>query len=116
MELTDATTDVVNFDFNDTLPVGYKVVFYWYNWEDGIDVDLKDGATVHQTVSSDAIPVNATLAVTPGGVAEDRTLTIDLLDDTDSVIVRDGGFGKWNYLFEIRVLDLDGNEVPFTCS
>jgi hypothetical protein len=115
LELTDDTTDVVNFNFNDILPVGYKVLLYFYNGAGGIEVDLKNGASIHQNFVSNSLPINASIAATPGGVGFDKTMTITLEASTDSVVVYDGPSSNFNYLFEIRVLDLDGNIVPFSC-
>lgn len=107
--------DEVNFDFNQTLPAGYKIQLFFYKGEgsSGISGDLKDGGSVHQTVSSDALPANATLASIPGGETLDFVLTITLLSDTDEVYVTANN--KHPYLYEIKVFDSNDVEVPLTC-
>ena len=123
--LSTDTVDVVNFDFNDTLPAGYQIVFNFYNGLDGIDVDLYNNGGIHQSFNSDVPPGNVTTIKPPASPeALDDEVTITLLADTDKVVVYDiggpsgplpNGVYTAIYLFEIRVLDLDGNIVPFSC-
>jgi hypothetical protein len=123
--LSTQTVDVVNFDFNDTLPAGYQIVFNFYNGLDGIDVDLYNNGGIHQSFNSDVPPGNVTTIKPPASpVALDDEVTITLLADTDKVVVYDIGgpsgplpSGNYDaiYLYEIRVFDLDGNTVPFSC-
>jgi hypothetical protein len=123
--LSTQTVDVVNFDFNDTLPAGYQIVFNFYNGLDGIDVDLYNNGGIHQSFNSDVPPGNVTTIKPPASpVALDDEVTITLLADTVKVVVYDIGGPSGPlpnevytaiYLYEIRVLDLDGNTVPFSC-
>ena len=70
-------------------------------------------------------PGNVTTIKPPASpVALDDEVTITLLADTDKLVVYDIGgpsgplpSGNYDaiYLYEIRVFDLDGNTVPFSC-
>ena len=106
--------DEVNFDFNQTLPAGYKIQLFFQKGDSGISGAFKAGGSTHQTVSSDLLPANATSVPIPGGENGDSVLTTTLLSNTDEVYVTANDTHP--YLWEIKVFDNNDVEIPLTCN
>lgn len=116
-KMHDASTDKVRFTFNQTIPEDFKIQLFFYIGANGIRARFKMDGSLHQNVLSATLPSNATLVSIGGsdgpGESGDYVLTVTLEDDTDEVYVTANG--EHPYLYEIKVLDTDDNEIPLTC-
>ncbi len=121
------TGDVIQFTLNEAIPAGGKIVLYWSDNEDpdwvGFIVDLDNGGVMSQP-SIDTYPQGVGFPVLPNSVNtpngnDDFILEITLIADTDTITVRSSDQDTWGedpQLYEFKIFDDEGNEIPFTCN
>jgi hypothetical protein len=121
LKLHHNSDDTIEFTLSESIPAGGKVVIYWSDEKRpgdlGLLVDLDNAGITSQAsidTFSGVLPNSINVA---NGPDDDYILTITLAAETDTITVRsfDDDEGDDPYLLEIKVLDDDGNVIPFSC-
>jgi hypothetical protein len=121
LKLHHDSDDTIEFTLSESIPAGGKVVIYWSDEKSpgdlGLLVDLDNAGTASQAsidTFSGVLPNSSNVA---NGPDDDYILTITLVAETDTITVRsfDDNMGDDPYFLEIKVLDDDGNVIPFSC-
>jgi hypothetical protein len=122
LKLHHNSDDTIEFTLSESIPAGGEIVIYWSDEERpgdlGLLVDLDNAGTASQAsidTFSGVLPNSSNVA---NGPDDDYILTITLVAETDTITVRsfDDNEGDDPYFLEFKVLDDNGNVIPFSCT